>query len=1048
MKTKLYTFLLSSLLCTGALADNEPWQNPQVNEMNREPMHAHFTPFTNEANALKQRALPADVRFDVNPATERRITLDGTWKFLFSKNNDLCPKDFHKPGFSTRKWSKIEVPGSWELQGFDAPIYTDTRYPFPPNPPYVPTDYNPVGAYIREFTVPAGWEGMDVFLDFEGVESAYYVWVNGELAGYAEDSRLPSHFNITKLLKKGNNRLAVKVFRYSDGSYLEGQDYWKYSGIERSVYLYARPQSRVKDFRMTAELINNYKDGELKLDVFLHRPKAGETVEVKVMDKDKVIYDRKKSITSATDTLFTQQQVFPNARAWNAETPNTYTLVVSTFDAQGKPQESFTHLFGFRTVEMMNGMQMINGQAVLFKGVNRHEHDPHKGRTITVGSMIHDIQLMKQFNLNAVRTCHYPDNNLWYDLCDQYGIYVVAEANIESHGMGYGEETLAKREDYRKAHMERNQRNVQRSFNHPSIIFWSLGNEAGYGANFEAAYDWIKAEDPSRAVQYEQAGKTGKTDIYCPMYYGYDGCKKYSEDDSMTKPLIQCEYAHAMGNSQGGFKEYWDLVRKYSKFQGGFIWDFVDQSVRWTGKNGKMIYAYGGDFNRFDASDGNFCDNGLISPDRVPNPHMYEVGRIYQDIWTTPADLKNGEINVFNEYFFRDLSAYYMEWEVLKGGKVIRTGRVDNLNVAPQQTAKIKLDLGKTCQCTEWLLNVSYKLKNREGLLSAGHVVAKDQLTLNPYQAPSMELKNCEQSNIEMTAPQVQDNDWNYLIVSGDAFRVEINKHNGYLTKYEVNGRDMIKDGEALKPNFWRAPVDNDYGANLQRKYIAWKNPEIKLTSFKQRTENNQVIVESAYDMPGVSAKLNLVYVINNAGAVKVTQKLTADKNAKVSNMFRFGLQMPMPRSFETVEYYGRGPVENYIDRNHCADLGIYRQSVAEQFYPYIRPQENGTKTDIRWWKMLDQSGNGIKIVAAAPFSASALHYTIESLDEGWSKEQGHSQEVDEADLTNLCIDKVQAGLGCEDSWGRIARPEYQVPYADYEFTFIMMPVKNEVGVE
>lgn len=623
---------------------------------------------------------------------------------------------------------------------------------------------------------------------------------------------------------------------------------------------------------------------------------------------------------------------------------------------------------GFRKIELKGSQILVNGQPVLFKGANRHEMDPDGGYVISRERMIQDIQVMKQFNLNAVRTCHYPDNNLWYDLCDQYGIYVVAEANIESHGMGYGEETLAKREDYRKAHMERNQRNVQRSFNHPSIIFWSLGNEAGYGANFEAAYDWIKAEDPSRAVQYEQAGKTGKTDIYCPMYYGYDGCKKYN--------------------------------------------------------------------------------NGLISPDRVPNPHMYEVGRIYQDIWTTPADLKNGEINVFNEYFFRDLSAYYMEWEVLKGGKVIRTGRVDNLNVAPQQTAKIKLDLGKTCQCTEWLLNVSYKLKNREGLLSAGHVVAKDQLTLNPYQAPSMELKNCEQSNIEMTAPQVQDNDWNYLIVSGDAFRVEINKHNGYLTKYEVNGRDMIKDGEALKPNFWRAPVDNDYGANLQRKYIAWKNPEIKLTSFKQRTENNQVIVESAYDMPGVSAKLNLVYVINNAGAVKVTQKLTADKNAKVSNMFRFGLQMPMPRSFETVEYYGRGPVENYIDRNHCADLGIYRQSVAEQFYPYIRPQENGTKTDIRWWKMLDQSGNGIKIVAAAPFSASALHYTIESLDEGWSKEQGHSQEVDEADLTNLCIDKVQAGLGCEDSWGRIARPEYQVPYADYEFTFIMMPVKNEVGVE
>ena len=532
------------------------------------------------------------------------------------------------------------------------------------------------------------------------------------------------------------------------------------------------------------------------------------------------------------------------------------------------------------------------------------------------------------------------------------------------------------------------------------------------------------------------------------MYYGYEGCRKYCEDASMTKPLIQCEYAHAMGNSEGGFKEYWDLVRKYPKYQGGFIWDFVDQSPRWTGKNGKMIYAYGGDFNRFDASDVNFCDNGLISPDRVPNPHMYEVGRIYQDIWTTPADLENGEINVFNEYFFRDLSAYYMEWEVLKGGKAIRTGRVDNLNIAPRQTAKIKLDLGKTCQCTEWLLNVSYKLKNREGLLPAGHVVAKDQLALNPYKAPSMELKNCVQSNVEVVAPQVQDNDWKYLIVSGDAFRVEINKHNGYLTKYEVNGQNMIKDGEALTPNFWRAPTDNDFGAGLQRKYIVWKNPEIKLTSFNHRTENNQVIVESAYDMPGVSAKLALTYVINNAGAIKITQKLIADKNAKVSNMFRFGLQMPMPRSFETVEYYGRGPVENYSDRNHCTDLGIYRQSVTEQFYPYIRPQENGTKTDIRWWKMLNQSGNGIKIVAEAPFSASALHYTIESLDEGLDKQQGHSQEVEEADLTNLCIDKVQAGLGCEDSWGRIARPEYLVPYADYEFTFILSPVRHSIGIE
>ena len=1044
MKTKLYTFLLSSLLCTSALADNEPWQNPQVNEMNREPMHAHFTPFTNEANALKQRALPADVRFDVNPATERRITLDGTWKFLFSKNNDLCPKDFHKPGFSTRKWSKIEVPGSWELQGFDAPIYTDTRYPFPPNPPYVPTDYNPVGAYIREFTVPASWEGMDIFLDFEGVESAYYVWVNGELAGYAEDSRLPSHFNITHLLKKGNNKLAVKVFRYSDGSYLEGQDYWKYSGIERSVYLYARPQSRVKDFRMTAELINNYKDGELKLDVFLHRPKAGETVEVKVMDKDKVIYNRKKSIASATDTLFTQQQVFTNARAWNAETPNTYTLVVSTFDAQGKPLESFTHLFGFRTVEMMNGMQMINGQAVLFKGVNRHEHDPHKGRTITVGSMIHDIQLMKQFNLNAVRTCHYPDDPYWYELCDRYGLYIVAEANLESHGMGFKEKSLAKDPAYKKAHLERNQRNVQCNFNHPSIILWSMGNECGDGSNFEACYDWIKQEDPSRFVHFEQAYDTGSnTDVYCPMYPTYSRCIKYCEDDNKQKPFIMCEYAHAMGNALGDFNIYWDLIRKYPKFQGGFIWDWVDQSPRWTGRNGEMIYGYDGDFDDYKTKDDNYMVNGLFGPDRVPNPHSYEVRYFYQNIWTTPGDLSKGEIKVYNENFFRDLSAYVMEWETLKDGKVMRSGTVERIDCQPQQTATMTLDWGGTDGEGEWLLNVRYLQREREGIIPARHVVAKAQIELRPYQAPDMVLKNESVRYIPDVVPQVNDRNLAHLIITGENFRVRFNKMTGYMERYAVNRTEFIRKGGALTPNFWRAPTDNDYGAKLQHKYAAWKNPDLRLTSLKHETKEGQVVVSAEYDMRSVSAKLYLTYTINNRGAVRVNQKMVADKGKKASDMFRFGMQLVMPKDFEYVSYYGRGPVENYSNRNYSTDLGIYHQTVDEQFYPYIRPQETGTKTDIRWWKVLDVKGTGLQFVADAPFSASSLHYTIESLDEGPVKKQGHSQEVEKADLTNVLIDKAQMGLACIDSWGAMPEPEFRLPYEDYEFTFIMTPVSH-----
>ena len=732
---------------------------------------------------------------------------------------------------------------------------------------------------------------------------------------------------------------------------------------------------------------------------------------------------------------------------WTAETPYLYTLR-ATLKEGNKVLEVIPVKVGFRKVELKNAQVLVNGQPILIKGANRHEMDPDGGYVVSRERMIQDIQIMKMFNLNAVRTCHYPDNNLWYELCDQYGLYVVAEANIESHGMGYGKNTLAKREDYKKAHLERNQRNVQRCFNHPSVIIWSLGNEAGYGPNFEVAYDWVKAEDPNRAVQYERAGTKGKTDIYCPMYADYQWCENYSKDDKYQKPLIQCEYAHAMGNSQGGFKEYWDLVRKYPKFQGGFICDFVDQSVRWTGKNGKMIYAYGGDFNRFDASDINFCNNGLISPDRIPNPHAYEVRHFYQNIWTTPANLKNGEINIFNEYFFRDLSAYYLEWEMLKDGKSVRCGRIDNLNVQPQQTAKVKLNLGETDAKAEWLLNISYKLKNNEDLLPAGYTVAKEQLTLNPYKTPSMQLGNCELSNTETVAPEVQDNDRYYLIVSNDAFRVEFNRTNGYLTKYQIKGLDMIKEGAILKPNFWRAPTDNDFGAHIHRKYVAWKNPEIRLKSLKQRTENKQVIVETAYEMPGVSAKLNLTYVINNEGAIKVTQKMTTDKKAKVSNMFRFGMQMQMPRSFETIEYYGRGPIENYIDRNHCTDLGIYRQSVTEQFYSYIRPQENGTKTDIRWWRMINKAGNGIEVVATSPFSASALHYTIESLDEGWSKQQGHSPEVEEADLTNLCIDKIQAGLGCVNSWGSIALPEYQVPYQDYEFTFILSPIQHCIDIQ
>lgn len=1031
MKKQLMTGLFTVLALTAGAQTFQEWRNPEINAVNRAPMHTNYFAFEN-ADAAKKANKKQSTNY---------MTLNGTWKFNWVKDADSRPTDFWKTGFNDKGWDDLQVPAVWELNGYGDPIYVNVGYAwrnqFQNNPPEVPTENNHVGSYRREIVVPASWNGKDIIAHFGSVTSNMYLWVNGRYVGYSEDSKLEAEFDLTPYLKPGQkNLIAFQVFRWCDGSYLEDQDFFRYSGVGRDCYLYARNKKRIQDIRVTPDLDAAYQNGSLSINLDL---KGSGKVDLELVDT------QGKQVATATANksgLVTMN--VENPKKWSAETPYLYTLRASM---QGS-NEVIPVKVGFRKIELKGDQILVNGKAVLFKGADRHEMDPDGGYVVSPERMLQDIQIMKQFNLNAVRTCHYPDDNLWYDLCDQYGIYVVAEANIESHGMGYGEKTLAKNPSYKKAHLERNQRNVQRGFNHPSIIFWSLGNEAGDGPNFEQCYQWIKAEDPSRACQYEQARQKDHTDIFCPMYYGYEGMEKYGQRTDATKPLIQCEYAHAMGNSQGGFKEYWDLIRKYPNLQGGFIWDFVDQSCRWKGKDGVMIYAYGGDFNRFDASDNNFCDNGLISPDRVPNPHMYEVGYFYQNIWTTPADLSKGEVNVFNENFFRDLSAYYMEWQVLKDGKIIRTGRVDDLKIAPQETAKITLNIGKTCTCKEWLLNVSYKLKNREGLLPAGFTVAKNQLTLNDYKAPSMDLKNVETTNVATVVPQIIDNQYHYLIVKGNNFVAEFNKQNGYISKYAVDGTEMLKEGAALTPNFWRAPTDNDMGAGLQNKYAAWKNPGLKLVSLNSKTENDQIVVNAEYDMKNVSAKLYLTYVINNEGAIKVTQKMTADKNATVSPMFRFGMQMQMPKCFETVEYYGRGPVENYSDRNHSTDLGIYRQSVDEQFYSYIRPQETGTKTDIRWWKQLNAGGNGLKVVGDAPFSASALHYTICSLDDGEQKDQRHSPEVQKADLTNLIIDKAQMGLGCVNSWGALPLPQYMLPYGDYEFTFILTPVKHQIEIE
>lgn len=1021
-------------LCTISLHAQtfKEWQDPELNAVNRIAMRTDYFAYESKDAAL----------YGCKEKSVNYMTLNGLWKFNWVKDLTSRPLDFWKTDFNDKGWDELNVPGVWELNGYGTPIYVNHDYAWgyqsPSNPPLVPVENNHVGSYRREFVIPASWKGKDIIAHFGSVISNMYLWVNGKYVGYSEDSKLEAEFDLTPYLKPGQkNLIAFQVFRWCDGTYLEDQDFFRYCGVGRNCYLYARSKKRIENIRVNPDLDADYKNGTLHVSI----KKIGSgTTNLELQDTNgKPVAN--ETIEGSGTILMNVENPFK----WTAETPYLYTLIVTS----QRDNEVIPIKVGFRKIEQKEGQILINGEPVLFKGVNRHEMDPNSGYVISPERMIQDIQIMKKFNINAVRTCHYPDASLWYDLCDKYGLYVVAEANIESHGFDYrGDGTIAKRADYKKAHLERNQRNVQRNFNHPSIIFWSLGNEAGFGPNFEAAYRLVKEEDPGRSVQYEHANGNEFTDVFCPMYSDYNEMERYARRDDLQKPMIQCEYAHAMGNSMGGFKEYWELIRKYPNLQGGFIWDFADQSCHWKNRDGIDIYGYGGDFNKYDISNNNYCNNGLLSPDRIPNPHMYEVKYFYQDIWTTPIDIAKGEINIYNENFFRDLSAYYMEWEVLADGKTMRTGRVETLDVQPQQRRKMTLDLGQTCQRKEWLLNVTYRLKDREGLLPAGHVVAKDQLVLNSYKSPDLDLRNVEIVNIATIAPQVLDNDKNYLFVDGDNFRIEFNRHTGYLTHYEVEGLKLMEEGSALIPNFWRAPTDNDMGAALQRKFAAWRKPDIKLNSLKWKTENEQVVVSVHYEMETVAARLNLTYTINNKGSIKITQKMTVDPQSNTAQMFRFGMQMQMPKGFETIAYYGRGPGENYCDRNSSSDLGIYLQNVDEQSYPYIRPQETGTKTDIRWWKQLNVAGRGLQIVAEVPFSASALHYTIDSLDDGWSKAQRHFPEVKKESFINLCIDKKQMGLGCVNSWGEWPLPQYQLKYEDYEFSFILTPVGNAFYVD
>ena len=1031
------------------------WHDLQVNEINRLPLHTmHFAYDPNDFPGTGAEYL--DKKKSMN-----YLSLEGTWKFNWVANADERPTDFYKTDLDDSKWNNIQMPGNWEMLGYGQPEYVNVGFAwrghFDQQPPAVPTKDNHVGSYRREINIPSNWDGKRVIAHFGSVTSNIYLYVNGKFAGYAEDSKVAAEFDITPFLKKGKNLIAFQTFRWCDGSWCEDQDFWRLSGPARENYLYARSKDhRLLDVRVETDLKNNYKDGYLNITA---KVQGNTLAYFGLYDPD-----GKEVIVTGTDNVRNgvakYQLRVKNVRKWSAETPNLYTLVVSPIQNGGMylPYEIVQVKVGFRKVEIKNKQFLVNGQPVLLKGADRHEMDPDEGYNVSEQRMIQDIMMMKRMNINAVRTCHYPDDPRWYDLCDKYGLYVVAEANQESHGFQYGDDAAAKKPEFAKQIMERNQHNVSMFFNHPSIVTWSMGNETVMGDNFLQAYKWIKSQDKTRPVQYEQARRGEGTDIFCPMYYPVSACEKYAKDPNSPMPLIQCEYNHTMGNSGGNLSDYWDLIRKYPILQGGFDWDFVDQALHrnivkpmsilpYKMNNEelrKIEYCYGGDYNKYDPSDNNFNCNGIIGPDRQMNPHAYEVAYQYQNIWAKMVNAETGEVSVHNENFFRDLSNYALAWSLEEDGVETQNGTIADLDVPAQQTKNFTIPYDKSkIKGKEVFLNIDFRLKEAEPLLTAGQVMAYAQLPVVTKQACSGDCSKMLAQGHGKKKMKLAAKKNNVVAVTTPNLTFKIDRSTGLISEYAYNGKSLLGEGGTLKPNFWRAPTDNDMGAGLQKKFKAWKNPQMNLKNIdvKKDKKTNSVTILTSFDMPEVQGQMDITYVVfANTGAVKVTEDFKATEGAKVSDMFRFGMLMQMPYTMEKSNYYGRGPIENYSDRKDCMRIGVYTDEADNQYFPYIRPQESGTKSDIRWWKQTDATGLGLQVKSCTPFYASAIHFDTEELDDGDDKEQRHSFDLKKSKFTNLFLDSAHMGVGGENSWGAWPLEKYRVHYGNKTFTFTLIP--------
>ncbi|WP_258102839.1 glycoside hydrolase family 2 TIM barrel-domain containing protein [Marinoscillum sp. MHG1-6] len=1033
--------LLAIMLSCAVWAQPNHWEDPSIFEVNKEPAHSTFYSYATKAKALENKREQADFV----------KCLNGQWKFSYVSQASKRPTDFQSVGFDDSSWESIPVPGNWEVYGYGIRNYSNARYPFEKNPPFIADEYSPVGSYITYFEIPDAWEGKEVYIQFGAVKSGYDLWINGKKVGYAQDSKLPSDFNITSYLTKGKNKLAVQVFQFTDGSYLEDQDFWRLSGIQRDVLLLARPQAHIGDFFARAGLDESYQNGVLELTVDLtnksKKSKKNLSVRYQLLDasgKERLSGSSDLNLSGNKEVQVQFSGQVPNVERWSAETPNLYTLVLELIDSKGTLIEATSSKIGFRTSEIKNGQLLVNGKPILLKGVNRHEHDGYHGHVVNRETMIADILTMKKANINAVRTCHYPDDPLWYDLCDEYGLYLYDEANIESHGMGYEpEETLGANPTWEAAHVSRVSNMFERDKNHPSVIVWSMGNEAGTGANFLAAYQALKKLDSSRPIHYERAEKMTSvkerhTDIRGDMYRQIGSIKKNWLGSDTERPFIWCEYSHAMGNSNGNFQEYWDFVDSHPQLQGGFIWDWMDQGLAKTHENGKQFWAYGGHFEPEGMyHDNNFCMNGIVDADRTPHPAYYEIKKVYQNIRFIDAGIAEGKLQIQNRFFFKNLDEYLITWELLENGKAVKRGQFAASNVEPQSIRDFSIDYGVSfSNGKEYFINFKATQVVPTKELPLGYEVASEQFVIKENPVAALQTQSAK-DKLTLTETEAA------IALKGKDFSIGIDKKNGGLRSYVINGYELIN--APLVPDFWRAPTDNDFGNKMQKRCAVWKNVMSKAKVLMVNTEKiskSSYKVSLTYDLPTVEGKLNLSYTINSAGQVDVTFGFEA-KGADLPEIPRIGMALQVKQELENLSYYGRGPWENYNDRNTSAFIGQYQSKVADQYFAYARPQENGHKTDVRTFALTNQGGVGLQVLALnQPLEFNALPYATSDLDPGENKKLRTPADLTEGDFVEVHIDHKMMGIGGDNSWGAKPHEPYMF-YADkaHEYSFRILPV-------